>query len=394
VLATLAAELAAELHELEQRGRLRVCPELDGDDRTRPVAGSRTLLSFCSNDYLGLARHPDLRQAAERAATAIGFGASASRLVSGDLPAHRELERALAAFVGLPAALLFSTGYQANLGVVTTLAQRGDVIFSDAENHASLIDGCRLSRAEIHCYPHADLGALAESLRSSPPPCSPSPPLSRAPRRFIITESLFSMGGDLAPLAELAALAAEHGAILIVDEAHALGVMGPGGRGLCAEAGIIPDALIGTLGKAFGSFGGFVAGTPELRHLLVNRARTFIFTTAPPPAVSAAAHAALALIASSEGDRRRRALFDRIEQLRTLLPLPTARNAPIIPVILGADRAALAASHALHEQGIFVQAIRPPTVAEGTARLRITLSADHAAADVTALAAAVRPFLQ
>jgi 8-amino-7-oxononanoate synthase len=394
VLPTLTAELAAELQELERRGRLRACPAMDGDDRTRPVAGGRVLLSFCSNDYLGLASHPDLRDAAQRAAAATGFGASASRLVSGDLPAHRDLEHALAAFVGLPAALLFPTGYQANLGIVTALAQRGDVIFSDADNHASLIDGCRLSRAEIRRYPHCDIAALSDALRSCPAPVAQSAPLPRPPRRLIITESLFSMGGDVAPLPQLAALAAEHGAVLVVDEAHALGVMGPGGRGLCAESGVIPDALVGTLGKAFGSFGGVVAGTRELRDLLVNRARTFVFTTAAPPAVSAAAHAALALIVSADGDCRRRALFERIAQLRDRLPLPALRHTPIVPLIIGADQAAVAASQALREQGIFVQAIRPPTVPEGTARLRITLSANHTAADVTALAAAVGPFLR
>jgi 8-amino-7-oxononanoate synthase len=394
VLPTLAAELAAELHDLEERGRLRACPEMEGTNRTGPAMAGQRLLSFCSNDYLGLAGHPALRLAAERSMGASGFGASASRLVSGDFPEHRELEAALASFTAAPAALLFPTGYQANLGVVTALAQRGDVILSDADNHASLIDGCRLSRAEIHRYPHGDVVALAEALRSTSRPAAPCPAGARPPRRLIVTESLFSMQGDVAPLAEIAALAAEHRALLIVDEAHALGVMGPDGRGLCRDADVTPDALVGTLGKAFGAFGGFVAGTPELRQLLVNRARTFIFTTAPPPSVAAAAHAALALIVAVEGSQRRRALFDRIDQLRSLLALPAARGTPIVPIILGSDRAAISASQSLRSQAIFVQAIRPPTVAEGTARLRLTLSADHTAADVEALAAAVRPFLR
>jgi 8-amino-7-oxononanoate synthase len=309
-----------------------------------------------------------------------GFGAGAARLVSGDLPEHRLLEQGLASFLGLPAALLFPTGYQANIGAISSLAGREDFIVSDAANHASLIDGCRLSRAQIAVYPHRDATAARALLASAG---------GRHRRRLLVTESLFSMDGDEAPLVDLAGAARDHDAALVVDEAHALGVRGPGGTGLCRAAGVTPDVLIGTLGKALASHGGFVAGTEDLRSLLVNRARTFIFTTASPAPVAAAALAALDLVKAPEGDSRRSALRDRIAQLRTALALPPD-GGPILPLILGPDRAALEASAALRGRGLFVQAIRPPTVAEGTARLRITLSAAHTPDDVADLIAALR----
>jgi 7-keto-8-aminopelargonate synthetase-like enzyme len=233
--------------------------------------------------------------AAAEAAQRDGYGASAARLVSGDLPAHRELEGRLAAFLDRPAALLFPSGYQANLGVVSALAGPEDLIVSDALNHASLIDGCRLSRARVAVFPHADVGAAAAALASAP----------AARRRLIITESLFSMDGDAARLADLAELARSTDAILVVDEAHAIGVHGPSGRGLCAAAGVLPDVLIGTLGKALGAGGGFVAGSSALREYLVNRARTFIFTTALPAPVAAAGGRALEIASGPEGDQRR-----------------------------------------------------------------------------------------
>jgi 8-amino-7-oxononanoate synthase len=380
VLASLAAALAEELHALEQSDRLRACPPLAGTTRTRPTLDSQPVLSFCSNDYLGLAGHPALQQAAATAALSSGFGAAASRLVSGDLPEHRQLEAALAALVGAPTALLFPTGYQANIGLITALAGRDDLIVSDAANHASLIDGCRLSRAEIRVYPHRDAAAAADLLRS---------PGRRHRRRLLITESLFSMDGDIAPLAALAQVAADHEAALLVDEAHALGALGPRGAGLCRGAGIVPDALVGTLGKAFGSQGGFVAGTPALRSILVNRARTFIFTTAAPAPLAAAARAAVELATGPEGDQLRALLADRIRQLEDALDRPPT-GTPIVPVVLGPDRAALTASASLRSRGLFVQAIRPPTVPEGTARLRVTLSAAHRPEEVDRLAAALR----
>jgi 8-amino-7-oxononanoate synthase len=382
---TFDALLAAELADLAAAARRRSCPEHTGPDRAHPVvAGHRqALVSFASNDYLGLAGHPALAAAAADAAQREGFGASASRLVSGDLPAHRALEAALATFLARPASLVFPTGYQANLGAITALAGRDDLVVSDALNHASLIDGCRLSRARVEVYPHRDAGAARGLLRMGPP----------ARRRLLVTESLFSMDGDVAPLAELAAAAAETDAILVVDEAHAFGALGPGGRGLCAAAGVVPDVFIGTLGKALGAAGGFVAGSAALRDLLVNRARTFIFTTALPPPVAAAAGAALALVASPEGARRR----DILDRHRTALGTRlAARNlvtgpapGPILPVVLGTEGRALAAAAALAARGFFVQPIRPPTVPAGSARLRVTLSAQHAPDEVTRLADAL-----
>jgi 8-amino-7-oxononanoate synthase len=379
----LAALLDAELDALAQADRRRVCPEIDGLSRAHPRVAGRPVTAFCSNDYLGLAAHPALAEAAAAAARQEGSGASASRLVSGDLPSHRALEEALAAFVGAPSALLFPSGYQTNIGVLTALAGAEDLIVSDALNHASIIDGCRLSRARVAVYPHADAVA-AERLLQTSGPCR---------RRFLVTESIFSMDGDAAPLARLAEVAARADAILVVDEAHAVGVVGPGGRGLCAAAGVVPDVLVGTLGKAFGASGGFVAGVPSLRDILVNRARSFIYTTALAPPAAAAALAALRIIAAPEGDGLRAAVGARRDQLagdlrRAGLITATPLGA-ILPVVLGSDARALATAAALAAQGFFIPAIRPPTVPAGTARLRVTVSAAHAAADLSALARAL-----
>jgi 8-amino-7-oxononanoate synthase len=380
VLPSLADALTHELRDLATADRLRSCPPLAGRDRTAPALDKHPLLSFSSNDYLGLASHPALALAADVAARHSGYGAGASRLVSGDLPEHRALELALANFTGHEAALLFPTGYQANMGLLTALAGRDDLIVSDAANHASIIDGARLSRAQIAVYPHRDVAAARALLATAG---------TKHRRRLLVTESLFSMDGDLAPLADLAEIARKHDAALLVDEAHAIGALGPGGTGLARAAGIAPDAVVGTLGKALGSHGGFVAGTATLRSFLVNRARSFIFTTAGPAPVAAAATAALTLVMGPEGEQRRTSLLARIDALSDALGLPADRT-PIRPFILGADRAALAASGALRARGLFVQAIRPPTVPEGTARLRITLSAAHTADDIQALAAALR----
>jgi 8-amino-7-oxononanoate synthase len=374
VLASLADAIAEELRALDQADRLRSCPPAAGSTRTHPALDGTAFLSFCSNDYLGLASHPALAQAAATAALTSGFGAGASRLVSGDSSEQRDLEAALAGFLDVPATLLFPTGYQANLGALTALAGREDLIVSDAANHASIIDGCRLSRAEIAIYPHRDAAAARTILASA----------GRHRRRLLVTESLFSMDGDVAPLGNLAEVARQYDAVLVVDEAHALGALGPGGRGLAAAAGLTPDVLIGTLGKAFGSHGGFVAGSADLRALLVNRARTFIFTTAAPAPVAAAALAGLRLASGVPGDQRRQLLLDRVTALASALGR-TDHRTPILPLLLGSDRAALAASSHLRRRGIFVQAIRPPTVPEGTARLRITLSAAHTADEVDAL---------
>jgi 8-amino-7-oxononanoate synthase len=380
--------LEAELAALAAAGRLRSCPEAAGASRVHPSVGDQPRLSFCSNDYLGLASHPRLISAATAAAHRDGLGASASRLISGDLTAHRDLEAGLATFVGLPAALVFPTGFQANLGVLTTLAGPQDLVVSDALNHASIIDGCRLARAEVAIYPHADARAAADLLAGG----------AGYRRRILVTESLFSMDGDAAPLDELARVAHEHDAIFVVDEAHALGVLGPSGRGLCAAAGIVPDVLVATLGKALGAAGGFVSGERALRSILVNRARSFIYTTALPPPIAAAAAVALELVAGPEGDRlrsrlaaHRRSLGESLAKLG-LATRPTGAGpavGPIVPVCLGSEARALAASAMLAERGIFVPAIRPPTVPVGSARLRITLSAAHQDGDLAALVAAL-----
>jgi 8-amino-7-oxononanoate synthase len=380
--------LEAELAALTSANRLRACPPVSGQSRVNVDVGGEPRLAFCSNDYLGLASHPALAEAASIAAAEQGFGSSAARLVSGDLPAHRQLEERLAAYSGRPAALVFPSGYQTNLGVLTALARPDDLIVSDALNHASLIDGCRLSRARVAVYPHRDARAAERLLAEG----------RAARRRLLVTESIFSMDGDAAPLADLADLADKHDAILIVDEAHAFGVLGPRGRGLAAAAGIEPDVLIGTLGKAAGAAGGFVAGSDPLRDFLVNRARTFIFTTALPPPVAAAAAAALVLLDGPEGDERRARLRDRrawlSERLAALRPLALSGfvdcpESPILPFVLGTEARALAVSAGLAERGVFVPAIRPPTVPVGTARLRITLSAAHEQRDLETLVRAL-----
>jgi 8-amino-7-oxononanoate synthase len=374
--------LEDDLALLSRDRRLRACSTLDGVSRLHATQAGHAIITFCSNDYLGLASHPALAQAAATAAERYGFGAGASRLVSGELAPHRELERSLAALVNCPAALLFSTGFQANLGLVTSLAGPADLIVSDEANHASLIDGARLSRAKIEIYGHLDPDAARAALQTP----------GRFRRRLLLTESLFSMDGDRAPLRALADLAREYEATLIVDEAHALGALGPAGRGLCFQEGVTPDVLVGTLGKAFGAFGGFVAGSQTLCSYLVNRARSFIYTTALPPPVAAAALAGVSIAMSSEGDARRARLAVNVLRLRTALApalTPLESEGPIFPVRLGADDRALQVSRRLLDRGLFIPAIRPPTVPEGTARLRVTLSADHTPAEVDLISQAL-----
>ena len=381
MLPSLSNQLTAELIALRDRHRLRSCHALEGPSRVNVTSDGLRLTSFCSNDYLGLACHPALARAAAEASARSGFGAAASRLVSGTMPEHLALEDALASLVGAEAALLFPTGYQANLGAITSLAGPQDLIVADRANHASIIDACRLSRSKLAFYRHLDLARAEKHLTHFGP---------AARRRFLVTESLFSMDGDVAPLLELLTLARAHDAALIVDEAHAIGCLGPSGGGLCAHFGVRPDVLVGTLGKAIGASGAFVAGSTGLRDYLTNCARTFLFTTALPPPVAAAALAAVRTVTSSDGDLVRRALRDRVTQLRSLLALPPDPFAsPILPWILGPDDHALRAASHLRDKGILVQAIRPPTVRENTARLRITLSAQHTPEQVATLADAI-----
>ena len=379
----LDEELETELATLQTAQRRRSLRSLGGADRVHvQLDDGEPLLSFCSNDYLGLASHPSVKAAAIQAIQEHGVGAGASRLVSGQAPAHRVLETALAEFLGLPDALLFPTGYQANLGAVTALAGPEDLIVSDAANHASIIDACRLSRAKVVIYRHSDTEAAARALVADGP----------FVRRVLVTESIFSMDGDRAPLPDLARAARAHGALFMVDEAHALGVVGPQGRGLAADTGVTPDVLIGTLGKAFGAHGGLVAGSGNLRDFLVNRARQFIYTTAAPPAVAAAASAALRHVQSPEGEALRRhavALAAHARMGLRGIGLEIPGQDLILPILVGSASRALEISAALLRQGILVPAIRPPTVPNGTSRLRVTISAMHTLADVDRLIQAI-----
>ncbi|MHB8167592.1 MAG: 8-amino-7-oxononanoate synthase, partial [Sulfuricella sp.] len=362
----LFSHLADELKDLEAAGLRRCRRVLESPQGARIVADGRECLSFCSNDYLGLASHPALIEAAQSAAARYGVGAGASHLVSGHSALHHELEIALAAFTGLPAALLFSTGYMANLGIVTALAGRDDEIFADKLNHASLNDAALLSRAKFTRYPHLDLAVLESRLAAS-----------KAKRKLVVTDAVFSMDGDIAPVPELLALCERHDALLVLDDAHGFGVLGLTGRGVLEHFSSLPTPhssrfiYMATLGKAAGVFGAFVAGPVELADYLVQRARSYIYTTATPPLLSAALAASLRLI---EGEAwRRERLRELIAGLRQGLKLRRWRlmesTTPIQPVIIGANQETLTVSEALRERGIWVPAIRPPTVPKGEARL-------------------------
>ena len=350
--------------------------------RPRVTIDGREMLAFCSNDYLGLAAEPALIAALAEGAARWGAGAGASHLVSGHYAVHDALEARLADFTGTERALYFSTGYMVNMGIAAALAGRGDAIFADRLNHASLVDGALLARASHHRYAHADTAALGRALAAS-----------EAPRKVILTDGVFSMEGDVAPLAELLALAEAHDAWLVVDDAHGFGVLGPQGRGSLAEAGLAHWRLIlvGTLGKAAGLSGAFVAGQREVIEWLMQTMRTYIFTTGAPPAVAHALLTALDLIEA--GDHRRARLDALRTQLRTGVRDTSMRwlpsRTPIQPLLIGDNAAALAAANTLWQRGLWVPAIRPPTVPAGTARLRITLSAAHTAEDIARLADAL-----
>jgi 8-amino-7-oxononanoate synthase len=363
----------AELAALEARGLRRVNEPLAGPTGPTVQLGAETLINLCANDYLGLATDPGLIEAARRG-LADGTGAGASRLVTGTQPAHARLEAALARFEHAEAAVLFNSGYMANVGVVQTLAGPEDAVFSDALNHASLIDGARLSRAAVKVYRHLDVDHLALLLTETP-----------ARRQVVVTDTVFSMDGDLAPLEALVGLCERTGALLVADEAHATGVYGATGGGLCAHLGLQDrvDVRVGTLSKAAGSFGAFAAGSRALCDLLINQARAYVFTTALPPSVCAASEAALERIAADHGLRER--LWHNIRHFAAglrALGLPAEPRSPIFPVIAGTPERALGLSAGLRRRGVLVKAIRPPTVPEGTSRLRIALSAAHTQAQL------------
>ena len=350
------------------------------------------VVSFASNDYLGLSAHPAVVAAAQSALTRWGAGSGASRLVTGSRPVHSELERELAAWKGAEAAVCFPTGFAANLGVLSTLGGPGVRILSDELNHASIIDGCRLSRSALAVYRHRDMGHLAELLADAPTASETTDPVPA----IVVTDSVFSMDGDIAPLDDLVALCRRHNALLILDEAHA--VLGPnlptvprrdtgnGTRGQGRDGGHEGTVVrVGTLSKTLGSLGGFVAASRDVVELIVNRARSYIFSTAPTPADAAAALTALRIVRSAEGAALTGRLAALIERVTEAGFAPPGHPSPIIPVVLGSEQAALNASAALLQEGLWVPAIRPPTVPVGTSRLRVTLSAAHTDGDVTRL---------
>jgi 8-amino-7-oxononanoate synthase len=366
---------------VELRRRRRSVRRLSPETAEIELDGRRCI-DFCSNDYLGLSAHPRVTEAFVAAAREHGVGARAAHLITGHHPEHEALEAELAAFTGRDRALLFSTGYMANLGLATALVQKGGAVVGDRLNHASLIDAGRIARADIAHYPHGDAAALAQLLAA------------RGPGALVLTDGVFSMDGDLAPLPAISAACAAAGALLAVDDAHGIGVLGARGAGSLEHYGLgareVP-ALVGTLGKALGTFGAFVAGDAGLVETLIQRARTYIYTTALPPAVAAATRASLT-VADAESWRRARvlSLARRFRALAAEAGIPLAESGtPIQPVPIGRADAALAASARLLERGYFVAAIRPPTVPEETSRLRIALSAAHRDADLEGLVAAL-----
>ena len=363
--------LTARLAEVKESGLYRHLRAVEGAQDAAIVLEGQEVLLFSSNNYLGLANHPTLKQAAQQAIQQYGCGSGASRLISGSMTVHHELEYRLARLKKTEAALVFPTGYHANIGLLSALMGLGDTILSDSLNHASIIDGCRLSRADTRVYRHADTAHLSALLQACP----------QAGQRLIVTDSVFSMDGDLAPLAEIVSLAQQHDAWVMVDEAHATGVFGPHGGGLVEELGLTEqvDIQMGTLGKALGCVGAFVAGSHELIDWLVNRARSFIYTTAIPPAVAAAVLAALDIV--EQEPERRQQLWDNtrflLGSLHSLGYTLGATRSQILPVIIGEARETMVVAAALLQRGVFAHGIRPPTVPEGTSRIRVTPMATH-----------------
>ena len=376
-----------ELDALKQQSLLRKLREIHSTMGTAMTYAGRILVNFSSNDYLGLAGEPFLREAAKKAIDEYGVGAGASRLVCGTLAPHVELEEKLALFKGTEAALTFSSGYATALGTLSALVGKDDVIILDKLAHASLIDGARLSGAVLRVFPHNDVAKLESHLewaRQTYPNA----------RIVVVTESIFSMDGDRAPLVEIVEAKDRHGALLLVDEAHAVGVVGANGRGLAEllkVAGRV-DIQMGTLSKAIGVSGGYICGRRALIDWLINRARSFVYSTAVPPAVAAAALASIEFLSSPEGEARRQQLWENLKVLATGLPpglTPEKLRSAIVPVMLGEEERALAASKLFFDRGFFVPAIRYPTVARGTARLRLTISAAHQPEEIQAVTEAL-----
>jgi len=385
---SFADELSRRLTALREQNLFRELRRVDSAQGTRIAIGNKTFLNFSANDYLGLAHHPELKKAAVRAVEKFGAGAGASRLICGSLAPFHELEETLAAFKQTEAALTFATGYAAAVGTITAVCGKDDIIILDKLVHACIVDAAKLSGAKLRVFAHNDLADLEDKLKWA----AKAEGGKRKAEILVITESIFSMDGDAAPLREIVALKEKYGAWLMVDEAHATGILGKHGRGLADTFGVSSQIEIqmGTLGKALGASGGYIAGSRALIDYLVNRARSFIFSTAPVPAAAAAATAGIKLVQSAAGEALRSQLQQRVAEFKLAighgkLEIPSA----IVPLILGAEEKTLVAATKLREQNIFVPAIRYPTVARGAARLRLTFSVAHTAADVTEIVTAL-----
>ena len=383
-------ELNRRLADLREQNLFRELRRVDSAPGPRVEIAGKTLLNFSSNDYLGLANHPALKAAAMRVTEKFGAGAGASRLICGSLAPFHELEESLAAFKQTEAALTFSTGYAAALGTITAVVDKGDIIILDKLVHASIVDAARLSGAKLRIFAHNDLNDLEDKLKWANEVQSLKSQAQSRSQILVVTESVFSMDGDRAPLREIVALKEKYGAWLMVDEAHATGILGQNGRGLADELGVSSQIEIqmGTLGKALGASGGYICGRRALIDYLVNRARSFIFSTAPVPAAAAAAAAGIQLVQSAEGESRREQLRQRLAELKSGIGNQKSEiSSAIIPLILGDEAKALAAATKLRAQNILVPAVRYPTVARGAARLRVTLTAAHTSEDVAQLLA-------
>lgn len=388
----MSADFQAELAELRERSLLRQLREIDSPQQPEMELTGRRLINFSSNDYLGLATEPALREAAKQAIDQYGLGAGASRLISGTLSPHARLEEKIAEWKRTEAALTFTSGYSAAVGTLSGLLHKDDVVILDKLCHASLIDGARLSGAVMRIFPHNHLGKLESHLKWA----RENYPDARV---LVVTESVFSMDGDWSPLAEIVEIKNRYGALLMLDEAHAVGVIGTSGRGLADKLGLTAeiDVHMGTLSKALGCAGGYVCGSRALIDLLINRARSFIFSTAPPPGVAAAAMAAIVFLLSPAGERRRQDLRSRLllfaDELPHLFPPERKIQSAILPIILGSSKRALEAMRVIGEAGYYVPAIRYPTVPRETARLRVTLSARHTPEQIRGLCSALRKYL-
>ncbi|CAN5854904.1 8-amino-7-oxononanoate synthase [soil metagenome] len=377
---SLNDDARAELASLDAVHRLRTSRIVDGAQGPTFTLDGRIVVNLSSNDYLSLAGDARLVKAAQVALDQQGNGSGASRLIAGTQRSHVQLEAAVRDWMRTSGARLFNSGYAANVGVLSTLLRAGDVVLSDELNHASIIDGCRLSRATTKIYAHGDLAALERLLTAS-----------SSGRTVVVTESLFSMDGDVLDLAALSALTQKHGAALIVDEAHAVGARGPEGRGECAAQNVEPDVLVGTFGKALGGFGAFVATSSAIAELLWNRARSFVFSTALPASVPASATVAIEIVRGREGQGLRDKLAENARAFRAAVPAAGGIvDGAIAPILVGDDRIVIAQTVALLERGIYAQGIRPPTVPEGTARLRASLASGHSREQVDCSASAIR----